>query len=73
MTVSIGCMLWNDVQVSQSVSDHQLLAHSLVNSCTKIDGKYIRRWNGELPVEAEKLLDYHALLRNISTLQRAYL
>ena len=53
--------------------DYTALTHWLVSYCAKKDGRYVRRWSGELPPMAEKLLEHHALLNNIDALQQTYM
>ena len=54
------------------MSDYTALTHWLVSYSAKKDGdgSYARRWSGELPPMAEKLLEHHALLNNIDALQQ---
>ena len=52
------------------MSDYTALTHWLVSFSAKKGDKYERRWSGELPPVAEKLLEHHALLNNIDVLQQ---
>ena len=47
------------------------LTCAVVNVCTKENGNYIRRWDGDLSPRAEKLLKEYAALNDIDKLSKA--
>lgn len=54
------------------MSEYEALTRFLVNfSAKKQDGGYVRRWSGELPQMAERLLEFHAILNDVDGLQQA--
>ena len=53
------------------VWEHTMLTRALINEDSRDDGRYIRRWDGVLGPEAEKLLEHYAILNGLNQLQRA--
>ena len=50
--------------------EYAALTHAVVNYNTRKDGTYVRKWSGELLPMAEKLLELHAVLNDVDSLQQ---
>ena len=50
--------------------EYAALTHAVVNYNTRRDRMYVRKWNGELPPMTEKLLEHHAALNDVDSLQQ---
>lgn len=48
-----------------------MLMRAMVNESSRKERQYARRWDAELPAEAEKLLEQHAALNGLNKLQQA--
>ncbi len=51
--------------------EHLQLTHGIINHEGRAGGQYIRKWNGELSEEGEKLLDKHAEFSGLSEAHKA--
>lgn len=54
-----------------AVWDHIVLTRAMVTNSSKSGRHYTCQWNGELPLEAEMLLEQHASLNGLNKLQPA--
>ena len=57
--------------IQKRLSELSILICALVNFSAKKDGKYVKRWNGQLLQMAESLLEHHAMLNDVDELQQA--
>ena len=47
-----------------------MLTRAMVNESSRVGNTYVRRWDANLPKEAEKLLEQHATLNGLNKLQQ---
>ena len=59
------------ILIQARLSDYAALTDFLVSFSAKKDGKFVKRWSGELLPMAEKLLEHYAVLNNIDALHQA--
>ena len=58
------------LSLQKRLAEFSSLTRAVVNFATREEGNYVRRWSGELPPMAEKLLVQHAMLNDIGPLQQ---
>ena len=57
--------------LQKRLAEYTALTTALVHFTARREGNYVRRWSGELPPTAEKLLEFHAVLNDVDALQQA--
>ena len=65
------CVYFFSPFTQKRLAEYTALTRALVHFSSRKEGNYVRRWSGELPPKAEKLLEFHAVLNDVDVLQQA--